>query len=81
MSDDMKLSLVTAGCVLALAVVAKWFLLRRLDFISQFAPIWIYTAYLAMPKKEGQRTRPGSVLGWSALIIGVTAAVALVYAL
>jgi hypothetical protein len=79
MSDEMKLSLVTGGCVLALAVVAKWLLAVRLDFIAQFAPIWIYVAYLAIPKNEGQRR--GSWLAWSALIVVITAAVALVYAL
>ena len=81
MAEEMILSLVTAACVLALAVVSKWLLAQPLDLVVQFTPIWVFCAYLATHERKG-KTKPGRrTLGWSALIIVLTAAVALVYAL
>jgi hypothetical protein len=80
MTEEVRLSLVTAVCVVALAVVAKWGLARQLDFVSRFAPIWVYVAYLATRDKRANSKPPGTVLGWSAVMIVITIAVALVYA-
>jgi len=79
MSEEMILSLVTAACVLALAVASKWLSARPIDLVVQFAPIWVYCAYLATRQRAGGGSRRRA-LGWSLLLVAITAAVVFVYA-
>ncbi len=78
MSEEMILSLLTAVCVLALAVVSRWVSARPIDLVTQFAPIWIYCTYLATRQQKAARSRR-RVWFWSLLILAITAAVALVH--
>ena len=81
LSDEMKVSLVTGVCVLALAIVSKYFLEAELDFVSQYGPVWIYMAYtLTRGKNQGSRICR-SALFWSLLTALVTLSILLIYAL
>ncbi len=71
----VTVALVTAACLLAEAVIAKNVIDVELDFISQFAPLWIFIAYLV----SGLRDRT-SELAFVAAIISATAAVLVLYA-
>ena len=78
MTEEVRVSLVTAACVLGLAVLSRWFLASPLDFVAQFAPIWLYVPYLATRGRKAGSEPRGSALAWSALIIVITVAVAVV---
>ena len=73
---QVTVSLVAAACVLVEAVIAKNVIDVELDFFSQFAPLWIFIAYLV----SGLRDR-ASEIAFVAVIILATAAVLVLYAI
>lgn len=78
--DEAKVSLVTAVCILALAIISKNILNVQLDLISQYGPVWLLIAYLCT--KDTKKSKICcSPLFWSAAIILVTAAILAVYAI
>lgn len=78
-TEELTVSIVTAVCILALAVVSKYFLDVELDFVSQYGPVWIYIVYV-IGKDEAKRSQR-STLFWSAAIIVATVAILVVYAI
>jgi len=81
LSNDLKVSLVTAICLLALAIVSKNVLRVKLDFISLYGPVWMYIAYIITRDKQKESKICSSLLFWSAAIIFVTLAILIVYAI
>jgi len=71
----VAVSLVAAACVLVEAVIAKNVIAVELDFFSQFAPLWIFIAYLV----SGLRDRT-SEIAFIAVIILATVAILVLYA-
>lgn len=71
----VTVSLVTAACLLVEAVIAKNVIDVELDFFSQFAPLWIFIAYIV----SGLRDRT-SEIAFIAAIILATAATLVLYA-
>ena len=78
LTGDLTVSLVTAVCILALAIVSKYFLDVELDFVSQYGPVWIYIVYV-IGKDEARRSKR-STLFWSSTIVVATLAILAVYA-
>jgi hypothetical protein len=74
-SDEVKLSLVVAACLLVEAVVAKEVLDVRLDYFSQFVALWVFIAYMV----TGRRDR--SVKAFAVAAVGATAAALGLYAI
>jgi hypothetical protein len=68
-------ALVAAVCLLVEAVIAKNVIDVELDFFSQFAPMWIFIAYLV----SGLRDR-ASEIAFIAVIILTTVAILVLYA-
>jgi hypothetical protein len=66
---------VAAACLLVEAVIAKNVIDVELDFFTQFAPMWIFIAYLV----SGLRDRK-SEIAFIAVMILATAAVLVLYA-
>jgi len=81
LSNETKVSLVTAVCILALAVISKNVLHVKLDFISQYGPVWMLIAYLSTREKCKKSKICDSLLFWSLAIILVTLATLVVYAI
>ena len=75
MRDEVKVSLVTAVCILALAVIPKYFLNVQLDFITQYGPVWVYIAYI-ITKDKAEKSKY-----WSLAIILATIAILVLYSL
>ena len=74
LSDEVKVSLVTAVCILALAVISKEVLHMQLDFVSQYAPLWMFIAYIIV--KDNCK----NPLFWSLAIILITSAILILHA-
>ncbi len=72
---QVRVALVAAACLLVAAVVAKNVLEVELDFVSQFAALWILLAY----QLSGRRDRT-SEIAFTAVIILVTVAILVLYA-
>jgi hypothetical protein len=72
---QIMVALVAAVCLLVEAVIAKNVIDVELDFFSQFAPMWIFIAYLV----SGLRDR-ASEIAFIAVIILATAAILVLYA-
>lgn len=81
LSNDVKLSLVTAVCLLVLAIVSKNVLRVQLDFISLYGPVWVYIAYIISRERNKKSRICSSPLFWSVAIIFVTLAILAVYAI
>jgi len=81
MRDEVKVSLVTAVCILALAIVSKNVLNVQLDFITQYGPVWMLIAYLATKENAKKSKYCCSPLFWSLAIILVTLAILVLYAI
>ncbi|KPL22276.1 MAG: hypothetical protein AMJ93_07585 [Anaerolineae bacterium SM23_84] len=77
MTGDVQVSLVTGLCILVLAVASKWIVHAELDFVSQYAPVWVYIAYILSPSRDEESHRRSKF--WSVAIILVTLAVIAVY--
>jgi hypothetical protein len=75
MKDEVKVSLVTAVCILALAIISKNVLNVQLDFITQYGPVWVYMAYI------GTKDKTKKLKYWSLVIILVTIATLVLYAI
>ena len=73
---EVRVALVTAVCVLVQAVLAKNLLEVEVDILTQLAPFWVFIAFLV----SGLRDRAAE-LGFTVAIVGVTAAVLVLYAL
>ena len=73
---EVRIALLAAVALVVEAVVAKNILDVRLDFISQFAALWVFFAY----QVSGRRDRLAEVAAGVAVVVA-TAAVLIVYAL
>ncbi len=71
----ITVALVAAACLLVEAVIAKNVIDVELDFFSQFAPLWIFIAYLV----SGLRDRRSEIAFVAATVLA-TAAVLILYA-
>ena len=71
----VTVALVAAACLLVEAVIAKNVIEVELDFFSQFAPLWIFIAYLV----SGLHDRT-SEIAFIAVIILATAAILVLHA-
>ena len=80
LTDEVKVSLVTAVCILSLAIVSKNVLNVQLDFISLYGPVWIYIAYI-ITREKSKKAKSCSPLFWSLAIIIATIAILVLYAL
>ena len=69
------MALVAAACLLVQAVIAKNVLDVELDFVSQFAALWIFIAY----QLSGRRDR-ASEIAFMIVIVLVTVAILILYA-
>jgi hypothetical protein len=74
--SQVRVALVTAVCLVLEAVIAKNVIDAELDFISRFAPFWVFIAYLV----SGVRDRV-SEISFMAAIVVTTVAVLVLYAL
>ena len=81
LTDEVKISLITATCILALAVISKNVLHVQLDFVSQYGPVWILMAYIGSKEKTKESKICGSFLFWSLAIILATLAILVLYAI
>jgi len=81
LSDEIKVSLVTVVCILALAIVSKNVLNVQLDFVSLYGPVWVYIAYISTREEARKSKTCGSPLFWSLTIIFVTLAILVLYAM
>ena len=72
---QVTVSLVAAACLLVEAVIAKNVIEVELAFFSQFAPLWIFIAYLV----SGLRDRTSEV-AFSVVIVLATVAILVLYA-
>jgi hypothetical protein len=73
---EVRIALLAAVALVVEAVVAKNILDVRLDFISQFAALWVFIAF----QVSGRRDRLAEVAAGVAVVVA-TAAVLTVYAL
>ncbi len=80
MKDEVKVSLVTAVCILALAIIPKNVLNVQLDFITLYGPVWVYIAYIITKDNVKKSKICSSSLFWSLAIIFVTLAILALYA-
>jgi len=79
-SRPVVVYLVTGICVLGLTIVTKYALDTELDFVSQFAPVWVFIAWLGTSSRRGESRARGSVLSWTLAIVLVTVAVLVIHA-
>lgn len=79
LASEIKVSLVAAICVLALAIISKYSLNAELDFVSQYGPVWIYITYVITRNKEGKPNVCNRPLFWSLAMIIATALILVVY--
>lgn len=73
---QVRVALLTAVALMVEAVLAKNVLDLQLDFISQFAAMWVFIAF----QLSGRRDRLAELVAGAAVVIA-TAAVLVVYAL
>ena len=76
-ADEIKVSLVTAACILGLAIISKNVLSVQLDFLSQYALSWMFIVYI-LTSQQSKKIKHNA-LYWSVAIVAVTAMVLALY--
>jgi len=80
LNGQVIVAIVAAACLMAETIIAKNVLNVQLDFASQYWPTWFVILYLILPN-ETKKSKCSSAWLWSLVMIAVTAAILLVYAL
>lgn len=75
-NSEVRVALGAAICLVAEAVIAKNVIDQELDFVSQFAPFWVFIAYLV----SGLRDHASEISFIVAAVL-TTVAVLVLYAL
>jgi len=75
LSGEVWLALVTAVALMAQAVIAKNVLDEELDFVSQYAALWVFVVFLI----SGERGRAAEI-GTAVAVVAVVGAVLALYA-
>lgn len=78
LADEGKVSIVTAVCILLLAIISKYAIQAELDFVSQYGPVWIYIAYITTKDRTKQRAH-SMWLFWALAEIAATIAILVLY--
>jgi len=79
LTAEIRVSLVAGICVLALAIISKYFLEAELDFVSQYGPVWIYITYVITRNKKEKSEARNRPLFWSLAMIIATALILVAY--
>ena len=81
LTDELKIALVTAICILGLSVVSKYVINVELDFIAQYGPVWMFIVYVITKERQKKSNICCTALFWSLTIILVTVAILVIYAI
>lgn len=76
LTSEVRVALVTGVALLAQAIIAKNVLDVELDFVSQYAALWVFIVYLV----SGTRSRSAEI-GTIVVVVAVVCAVLGLYAL
>ncbi len=79
LSDEVKVALVTAACVLGIAISFKNVLHVQADFIVSNGPFYLFIVYL-ITRDQAKKSKYDKPLYWSLTIIFVTLFTVILYA-
>ncbi|AEH60742.1 conserved hypothetical protein [Methanosalsum zhilinae DSM 4017] len=51
LKNEIKLALLTLGCIVIIAIFSKYYLEEEMSFISRNAPLWMFLLYLFVSDK------------------------------
>ncbi len=71
LADEVKVALVTAACVLGIAIIFKNVLHVQADFIVSNGPFYLFIVYL-ITRGQAKKSKCDKPLYWSLAIIFVT---------
>jgi|Deesub1362A_J573_1020465.scaffolds.fasta_scaffold00304_16 hypothetical protein len=71
LADEVKVALITAACVLTIAIVFKNIFHAQPDFVLSNAPVYLLILYL-ITRGKSRRSECNKPLYWSISIIFVT---------
>lgn len=71
LADEVKVALVTAACVLGIAIIFKNVLHVQADFIVSNGPFYLFVFYL-ITRGQAKKSKCDRPLYWSLAIIFVT---------
>ena len=79
LADEVKVALVTAACVLGIAVIFKNILHVQADFIASNGPFYLFVFYL-ITRGRAKKSGRDNPLYWSLAIVAVTVLTVVLYA-
>lgn len=80
LTDEMKVSLVTAACIIAISFAARHSPGNNLDLVSRYGPFFMLLTYIAMRGSTYKQMFDKPLL-WSAAIVAVTIATVVYFVL
>ncbi len=80
LADEVKVALVTAACLLGIAIILKNVLHVQADFIVSNSPLYLYIVYL-ITRGQAKKSKCDKPLYWSLAIILVTLFTIALYAM
>jgi len=80
LADEVKVSLVTAACVLGIAITFKNILHIQADFIVSNGPFYVFIVYL-ITRGQAKKIKCDKPLYWNLVIIFVTLFTIMLYAI
>ncbi len=80
LADEVKVALVTAACLLGIAIILKNVLHVQADFIVSNSPLYLYIVYL-ITRGQAKKSKCDKPLYWSLAIILVTLFTIALYAI
>lgn len=79
-ADEVKVALVTAACILSIAIIFKNVLHVQADFMVSNGPVYLLIVYL-ITRGQAKKSKCDKPLYWSLAIIFVTLLTIILYAI
>ncbi|MCW3133985.1 MAG: hypothetical protein N2V78_06635 [Methanophagales archaeon] len=79
-ADEVKVALVTAACILSIAIIFKNVLHVQADFIILNSPVYLFVVYI-ITRDKAKKSKCDRPLYWSLAIIFVTLVTIALYAI
>jgi len=80
LANEVKVALVTAACVLGIAIIFKNVLHVKADFIILNSPVYLFIVYI-ITRGQAKKSKCDKPLYWSLAIIFVTSLIIALYSI
>ena len=76
--DEVKVAMVTAACLLAIAILFRNVIHRSVDMLVAIGPFYLFFVYL-LTRGQAKKSGGGAIVAWNVVIVLVTFLIIIIY--